>query len=83
MSKILRATLPIAFIVVAYTGEPTGTLFGYHAFSALPPLMWFFLLVALGGSNAASTFWLVCTERTRYLAFGVSPSRSDSCQYSW
>ncbi|WP_299062000.1 hypothetical protein [uncultured Actinomyces sp.] len=69
MSKILRATLPIAFIVVAYTGEPTGTLFGCHAFSALPPLMRLFLLVALGGANAASAFARVRTERTHHLAF--------------
>ena len=69
MSKILRAALPIAFIVVVYTGEPMGTLFGRNAFSLIPPLAWFFLLVALGGANAASAFRLVRTEHARHLAF--------------
>lgn len=63
MSKILRVTLPIAFIVVLYPREPMGTMFGYNAFSVLPPLMWLFLLVTLGGTNAASTFGPVGTER--------------------
>ena len=35
VSKILRATLPIAFIVVVYTGEPMGTLFGLFAFEGV------------------------------------------------
>ena len=65
MSKILRATLPIAFIVVVYTGEPEGTLFDYHALTLIPALMWIFLLVALGGANTASVFGPVRTERTR------------------
>lgn len=69
MSKILRVILPIAFIVVVYTGEPMGTLFGRNAFSLIPPLAWFFLLVALGGVNAACAFGLVRAERTRHLAF--------------
>ena len=69
MSKILRATLPIAFIVVVYTGEPMGTLFDYHAFSVIPALMWLFLLLTLGGANAASAFGLVRTESARHLAF--------------
>ena len=69
MSKILRASLPIVLIVVVYTGEPMGTLFGHNAFNLIPPLMWFFLLVALGGANAASAFGLMRTERTRHLAF--------------
>ena len=69
MSKILRVVLPIAFIVVVYTGEPMGTLFGRNPFSLIPPLAWFFLLVALGGANAASAFGLVRAERTRHLAF--------------
>ena len=69
MSKILRVALPIAFIVVVYTGEPMGILFGRNAFSLIPPLAWFFLLVALGGANAACTFRLVRTESARHLAF--------------
>ena len=68
MSKILRVALPIAFIVVVYTGEPMGTLFGRNAFSLIPPLAWFLLLVTLGGANAASAFILVRTERARHLA---------------
>ena len=67
--KILRAVLPIAFIVVVYTGTLMGTLLDFHAFSTIPPLTWFFLLVALGGANAASTFGLARTERTSHLAF--------------
>ena len=43
MSKILRDALPIAFIVVVYTGEPEGTLFDYHALTLIPALMWIFL----------------------------------------
>lgn len=82
MAKILRVALPIAFIVVVYTGEPMGTLFDYHAFSVIPALIWLFLLVALGGANAASTFGLVCTERTRDLAFWGLTSSCASCQYS-
>ena len=69
MSKILRAALPIAFIVVVYTGEPMGTLFGYNTFSPIPLPIWLLLLVALGGTNAASAFALVRTERARHLAF--------------
>lgn len=69
MSKILRAALPIAFIVVVYTGEPMGILFDYHAFSVIPALIWLFLLVTLGGANAASAFGLVRTESARHLAF--------------
>ena len=69
MSKILRAALPIAFIVVVYTREPMGTLFGYNTFSLISPPMWLFLLVALGGANAASAFGRVRTECTRHLAF--------------
>ena len=69
MSKILRAALPIAFIVVVYTGEPMGILFGRNAFSLIPLPIWLLLLVALGGANAASAFGLVRTERTRHLAF--------------
>lgn len=69
MSKILRAALPIAFIVVVYTGEPMGILFGRNVFSLIPPLAWFFLLVALGGANAACAFRLVRTESARHLAF--------------
>ena len=69
MSKILRAALPIAFIVVVYTGEPMGTLFGRNAFSLIPPLAWFLLLVTLGGANAASAFRLVRAERAHHLAF--------------
>jgi hypothetical protein len=69
VSKILRVALPIAFIVVVYTGEPMGILFGRNAFSLIPPLAWFFLLVALGGANAACTFRLVRTESARHLAF--------------
>ena len=69
MSKILRAALPIAFIVVVYTGEPMGTLFGRNSFSLIPPLAWFLLLVALGGANAASAFRLVRTASARHLAF--------------
>ena len=65
MSKILRDALPIAFIVVVYTGEPEGTLFDYHALTLIPALMWIFLLVALGGANTASAFGPVRTERTR------------------
>ena len=69
MSKILRAALPIALIVVVYTGKPTGSLFDYHAFSLIPAPIWLFLLVALGSANAASAFGLVRTERTHHLAF--------------
>lgn len=69
MSKILRAALPIAFIVVVYTREPMGTLFGYNTFSPIPLPIWLLLLVALGGTNAASAFRLVRTERARHLAF--------------
>lgn len=69
MSKILRAALPIAFIVVVYTREPMGTLFGYNTFSPIPLPIWLLLLVALGGTNAASAFALVRTERARHLAF--------------
>ena len=69
MSKILRVALPIALIVVVYTGEPMGILFGRNAFSLIPPLAWFFLLVALGGANAACAFRLVRTESARHLAF--------------
>lgn len=69
MSKILRAALPIAFIVVVYTGEPMGILFGRNVFSLIPLPIWLLLLVALGGANAASAFGLVRTERTRDLAF--------------
>lgn len=69
MSKILRAALPIAFIVVVYTREPMGTLFGYNAFSLISLPMWLFLLVALGGANAACAFRLVRTESARHLAF--------------
>ncbi len=69
MSKILRAALPIALIVVVYAGKPTGTLFDYHAFSMIPQPMWLFLLVTLSGANAASTFRLARTERARHLAF--------------
>ena len=69
MSKILRAALPIALIVVVYTGKPTGTLFDYHAFSLIPAPIWLFLLVALGGANTASAFGLVRTESARHLAF--------------
>ena len=68
MSKILRVVLPIAFIVVFYAGEPAGPLFGCRAFNVIPPLAWFFLLVALGAANAAVAFGLVRTERTRDLA---------------
>ena len=68
MSKILRVVLPIAFIVVFYAGEPAGTLFGCRAFNVIPPVAWFFLLVALGAANAAVAFGLVRTERTRDLA---------------
>ena len=68
MSKILRVVLPIAFIVVFYAGEPAGTLFGCWAFNVIPPVAWFFLLVALGAANAAVAFGLVRTERTRDLA---------------
>ena len=68
MSKILRVVLPIAFIVVFYAGEPAGTLFGCRAFNVIPPVAWFFLLVALGAANAAIAFGLVRTERTRDLA---------------
>lgn len=69
MSRILRAALPIAFIVVVYTGEPMDILFGRNVFSLIPPLAWFFLLVALGGANAACAFRLVRTESARHLAF--------------
>lgn len=69
MSKILRAALPVAFILVVYTREPMGTLFGYNAFSLISLPMWLALLVTLGGANAASAFGLVRTERTRDLAF--------------
>ena len=68
MSKILRVTLPIAFIVVFYAGEPAGTLFGCRAFNVIPPLIWLLLLVTLGAANAAIAFGLVRTERTRDLA---------------
>lgn len=69
MSKILRVVLPIALIVVVYTREPMGTLFGYNAFSLIPLPIWLLLLVTLGGANAASAFTLVRTERARHLAF--------------
>ena len=69
MSKILRVALPIAFIVVVYTGEPMGTLFGHNAYTLIPPLAWFLLLVALGGANAVSAFRLVRTESARHLSF--------------
>ena len=69
MSKILRAALPIALIVVVYTREPMGTLFGYDTFSPIPLPIWLLLLVTLGGANAASAFRLVRTERARHLAF--------------
>ena len=69
MSKILRVVLPIALIVVIYTREPMGTLFGYNAFSLIPLPIWLLLLVTLGGANAASAFTLVRTERARHLAF--------------
>ena len=69
MSKILRAALPIALIVVVYTREPMGTLFGYDTFSLIPLPIWLLLLVTLGGANAASAFRLVRTERARHLAF--------------
>ena len=60
VSKILRAALPIAFIVVVYTGEPMGILFGRNVFSLIPPLAWFFLLVALGE----------CSQRIQACAYG-------------
>lgn len=63
MSKILRVALPIAFIVVVYTGEPMGILFGRNAFSLIPPLAWFFLLVTLGGANAANSGLYVRSAR--------------------
>ena len=69
MSKILRVALPIALIVVVYTREPMGTLFGYDTFSLIPLPIWLLLLVTLGGANAASAFRLVRTERARHLAF--------------
>lgn len=69
MSKILRAALPIAFIVVVYTGEPMGILFGRNVFSLIPLPIWLLLLVALGGANAACAFRLVRTESARHLAF--------------
>lgn len=69
MSKILRAALPVAFILVVYTREPMGTLFGYNTFSLISLPMWLFLLVALGGANAACAFRLVRTESARHLAF--------------
>ena len=69
MSKILRAALPVAFILVVYTREPMGTLFGYNAFSLIPLPIWVLLLVALGGANAACAFRLVRTESARHLAF--------------
>ena len=69
MSKILRAALPIAFVVVVYTREPMGTLFGHNAYTLIPLPIWLLLLVALGGANAASAFRLVRTESTRHLAF--------------
>ena len=69
MSKILRAALPIAFIVVVYTREPMGTLFGQNAYTLIPPLIWLLLLVTLGVANAASAFALVRTESARHLAF--------------
>ena len=69
MSKILRAALPVAFILVVYTREPMGTLFGYNAFSLIPLPIWLLLLVALGGANTACAFRLVRTESARHLAF--------------
>ena len=69
MSKILRAALPIAFIVVVYTGEPMGILFGRNFFSLIPLPIWLLLLVTLGGANAACAFRLVRTESARHLAF--------------
>ena len=69
MSKILRVALPIALIVMVYTREPMGTLFGYNAFSLIPLPIWLLLLVTLGGANAASAFVLVRTESARHLAF--------------
>lgn len=69
MSKILRAALPVAFILVVYTREPMGTLFGYNTFSLISLPMWLLLLVALGGANAACAFRLVRTESARHLAF--------------
>lgn len=69
MSKILRAALPIALIVVVYAREPMGTLFGYNAFSLIPLPIWLLLLVALGGANTACAFRLVRTESARHLAF--------------
>ena len=69
MSKILRVALPIAFVVVVYTREPMGTLFGHNAYTLIPLPIWLLLLVALGGANAASAFTLVRTERARHLAF--------------
>jgi len=69
VSKILRAALPIAFIVVVYTGEPMGILFGRNVFSLIPLPIWLLLLVALGGANAACAFRLVRTESARHLAF--------------
>ena len=69
MSKILRAALSIALIVVVYAREPMGTLFGYNAFSLIPLPIWLLLLVALGGANAACAFRLVRTESARHLAF--------------
>jgi len=69
VSKILRAALPIALIVVVYAREPMGTLFGYNAFSLIPLPIWLLLLVALGGANTACAFRLVRTESARHLAF--------------
>lgn len=69
MSKILRAALPVAFILVVYTREPMGTLFGYNTFSLISLPMWLALLVTLGGANAACAFRLVRTESARHLAF--------------
>lgn len=69
MSKILRVALPIALIVMVYTREPMGTLFGYNVFSLIPLPIWLLLLVTLGGANAASAFVLVRTESARHLAF--------------
>lgn len=69
MSKILRVALPVAFILVVYTREPMGTLFGYNTFSLISLPMWLALLVTLGGANTACAFRLVRTESARHLAF--------------
>ena len=63
MSKILRDALPIAFIVVVYTGEPEGTLFDYHALTLIPALMRIFLLFARGGANTANSGLYVRSAR--------------------